>query len=265
MGEPICLPSTRPAIDSALVARLRMVRDAARPPPPPAGGGRRHRLAAVGAVDRRAPRPDHAGRARGGRADPAAVDDQDRRRGSRSTGSSSARPTPTTAGSPASGSATRATPYLARSRTRRNAYLAERLPAAPRRRRSSGPCSSSEAPPLCSSGPSERAADERASPARRSPRCGPATTASSSSGCSSRRPARGCRASPRAGSSCELTGSGTAVGLVTAAQFVPMLLGGVFGGVIADRFDKRRILFVSQSILGVRRRRCWRSSPSPAS
>lgn len=47
----------------------------------------------------------------------------------------------------------------------------------------------------------------------------------------------------------QLTGSGTAVGLVTAAQFVPMLLGGVWGGVIADRFDKRHILFVSQSIL----------------
>src|SRR5689334_15560666 len=49
----------------------------------------------------------------------------------------------------------------------------------------------------------------------------------------------------------KLTGSGTMVGLVTAAQFLPMLLGGVFGGVIADRFDKRRILFVSQSVLGI--------------
>ena len=49
----------------------------------------------------------------------------------------------------------------------------------------------------------------------------------------------------------QLTGSGTAVGLVTAAQFVPMLLGGVFGGVIADRFEKRRILYVSQSVLAV--------------
>ena len=47
----------------------------------------------------------------------------------------------------------------------------------------------------------------------------------------------------------KLTGSGTAVGLVTAAQFLPMLLGGVFGGVVADRFDKRRTLFVSQSVL----------------
>ncbi|HUP86491.1 MAG TPA: MFS transporter [Acidimicrobiales bacterium] len=47
----------------------------------------------------------------------------------------------------------------------------------------------------------------------------------------------------------KLTGSGTAVGLVTAAQFLPMMLGGVFGGVIADRFDKRRTLFFSQSLL----------------
>ncbi|MEA3077231.1 MAG: hypothetical protein QOF60_2139 [Actinomycetota bacterium] len=49
----------------------------------------------------------------------------------------------------------------------------------------------------------------------------------------------------------KLTDSGTAVGLVTATQFVPMMLGGVWGGVIADRFDKRRTLFVSQSILAV--------------
>jgi MFS family permease len=49
----------------------------------------------------------------------------------------------------------------------------------------------------------------------------------------------------------QLTGSGTAVGLVTATQFVPMLVGGAYGGVIADRFDKRRILFVSQTILAV--------------
>jgi MFS family permease len=49
----------------------------------------------------------------------------------------------------------------------------------------------------------------------------------------------------------QLTGSGTAVGFVTAAQFVPMLVGGVFGGVIADRFEKRRTLFFSQSLLGL--------------
>ena len=44
-----------------------------------------------------------------------------------------------------------------------------------------------------------------------------------------------------------LTGSGTAVGLVTAVQFVPMMVAGVWGGVIADRFDKRRILLVTQA------------------
>ena len=47
-----------------------------------------------------------------------------------------------------------------------------------------------------------------------------------------------------------LTGSGTAVGLVTAMQFVPMLVGGAWGGVIADRFDKRRTLLASQAALG---------------
>jgi MFS family permease len=49
----------------------------------------------------------------------------------------------------------------------------------------------------------------------------------------------------------QLTGSGTQVGLVTAAQFVPMMLGGVWGGVVADRFDKRRTLYVSQTILAI--------------
>jgi MFS family permease len=48
----------------------------------------------------------------------------------------------------------------------------------------------------------------------------------------------------------KLTGSGTAVGLVTAMQFVPMLVGGAWGGVIADRFDKRRTLVASQAALG---------------
>lgn len=44
----------------------------------------------------------------------------------------------------------------------------------------------------------------------------------------------------------ELTGSGTAVGLVTAVQFLPMLLLAPLGGVVADRFDKRRLLFITQ-------------------
>jgi MFS family permease len=49
----------------------------------------------------------------------------------------------------------------------------------------------------------------------------------------------------------KITGSGTAVGLVTAMQFVPMLIGGAWGGVIADRFDKRRTLIVSQLALAL--------------
>lgn len=49
----------------------------------------------------------------------------------------------------------------------------------------------------------------------------------------------------------QLTGSGTVLGLTTALQFLPILLGGAWGGVIADRFDKRRLLLVTQSIAGL--------------
>ncbi|HEV2087361.1 MAG TPA: MFS transporter, partial [Cryptosporangiaceae bacterium] len=50
----------------------------------------------------------------------------------------------------------------------------------------------------------------------------------------------------------ELSGnSGTALGVVTALQFVPVLLLTLWGGVIADRLDKRKILFATQASLGV--------------
>jgi MFS family permease len=49
----------------------------------------------------------------------------------------------------------------------------------------------------------------------------------------------------------QLTHSGTQLGLVVAAQFVPMLLFGVWGGVIADRFNKRRILYFTQTLAGL--------------
>ena len=45
-----------------------------------------------------------------------------------------------------------------------------------------------------------------------------------------------------------LTGSGTALGLVIALQFLPVLLFGPFGGVIADRFPKRRLLVGTQAV-----------------
>jgi MFS family permease len=47
-----------------------------------------------------------------------------------------------------------------------------------------------------------------------------------------------------------LTGSGTKLGLVTASQFVPTLLGSAWGGLLADRLDKQRLLIYTQSGLG---------------
>jgi MFS family permease len=44
-----------------------------------------------------------------------------------------------------------------------------------------------------------------------------------------------------------LHGNGLQMGLVISLQFVPMLVAGSFGGLIADRADKRRLLMVTQS------------------
>jgi MFS family permease len=44
-----------------------------------------------------------------------------------------------------------------------------------------------------------------------------------------------------------LTGSGVALGVNTGLLFLPILLLGAFGGVIADRFDKRKILMWTQA------------------
>ncbi|MCZ7414877.1 MULTISPECIES: MFS transporter [unclassified Streptomyces] len=48
-----------------------------------------------------------------------------------------------------------------------------------------------------------------------------------------------------------LTGSATAVGLTVALQFLPMLLFGLYGGVIADRCAKRRLLLLTQSTMSL--------------
>ncbi len=45
--------------------------------------------------------------------------------------------------------------------------------------------------------------------------------------------------------------SGTALGIVTALQFVPTLLFGLWGGVIADRYDKRRLLLATQTFMAL--------------
>ncbi|MFF1394568.1 MFS transporter [Streptomyces sp. NPDC058287] len=48
-----------------------------------------------------------------------------------------------------------------------------------------------------------------------------------------------------------ITGSSAAVGITTAMQFLPMLLFGLYGGVIADRFAKRNLLFVTQGAMSL--------------
>lgn len=48
-----------------------------------------------------------------------------------------------------------------------------------------------------------------------------------------------------------LTNSGTALGIVTALQFGPSLLLGMWGGVLADRGNKRRLLLATQSALAL--------------
>ena len=45
-----------------------------------------------------------------------------------------------------------------------------------------------------------------------------------------------------------LTGSGLAVGFTTALQFLPMLVFGAWGGLIADRVPKRRLLLLTQGL-----------------
>lgn len=47
----------------------------------------------------------------------------------------------------------------------------------------------------------------------------------------------------------QLTGSPLKLGLVSAAQFLPVMLFSLLGGVIADRFPKRNILLLTQSLL----------------
>jgi MFS family permease len=49
----------------------------------------------------------------------------------------------------------------------------------------------------------------------------------------------------------ELSGSPAAVGIAMACQFLPMLLIGMYGGVIADRYPKRAVLMVTQTLNGL--------------
>jgi len=49
----------------------------------------------------------------------------------------------------------------------------------------------------------------------------------------------------------KLSNSGLALGGVTALQYLPILLLGPYGGLVADRFSKRKILFLTQSVAGL--------------
>ena len=44
---------------------------------------------------------------------------------------------------------------------------------------------------------------------------------------------------------------GVALGITTALQFLPVLLFGLYGGVLADRYDKRTLLIAAQAAMGV--------------
>ncbi|NYH52150.1 MULTISPECIES: MFS transporter [Nocardiopsis] len=46
-------------------------------------------------------------------------------------------------------------------------------------------------------------------------------------------------------------GSGIALGMTTALQFLPMLFLGLWGGALVDRLDKRKLLICTQSAMGV--------------
>jgi MFS family permease len=49
----------------------------------------------------------------------------------------------------------------------------------------------------------------------------------------------------------ELTDSAFAVGVATALQFLPMLLFGLWGGLLVDRFDRRRTIMLTQTVSAV--------------
>ena len=55
----------------------------------------------------------------------------------------------------------------------------------------------------------------------------------------------------------QLTGSGVSVGLTAGLQFLPILLFGAWGGLLADRMPKRRLLMVTQSLMALPALALW--------
>jgi MFS family permease len=61
-----------------------------------------------------------------------------------------------------------------------------------------------------------------------------------------------------------LTGSGVAVGVTTALQFLPILLIGAWAGAVADRLDKRSVLLVTQTLMAAPALALWALTASDA-
>src|SRR5262245_38803477 len=55
----------------------------------------------------------------------------------------------------------------------------------------------------------------------------------------------------------QLTGSGVSVGLTAGLQFLPILLFGAWGGLLADRLRKRRLLMITQSLMAIPALTLW--------
>jgi MFS family permease len=55
----------------------------------------------------------------------------------------------------------------------------------------------------------------------------------------------------------QLTGSGVSVGITAALQFLPILLFGAWGGLLADRLRKHRLLMFTQSLLALPALTLW--------
>ena len=55
----------------------------------------------------------------------------------------------------------------------------------------------------------------------------------------------------------QLTGNGVSVGFTAALQFLPILLFGAWGGLLADRISKRRLLTITQTLLAIPALTLW--------
>jgi MFS family permease len=55
----------------------------------------------------------------------------------------------------------------------------------------------------------------------------------------------------------QLTGSAFSVGLTAALQFLPILLFGAWGGLLADRVSKRRLLMITQALMAIPALTLW--------